>query len=94
MLERALPVELAGRRAFPRHPAHAPAPPSNEVSVAFKVNYELKKAERDRAKKAKKEAKAREREAGAASARGQEGAATQDAADPAEPGAAPSGAAT
>jgi hypothetical protein len=32
--------------------------------VAFKVNYGLKKAERDRAKKAKKEAKARERESG------------------------------
>ncbi len=32
--------------------------------MAFKVNYGLKKAERDRAKKAKKEAKARERESG------------------------------
>jgi hypothetical protein len=31
--------------------------------VAFKVNYGLKKAERDRAKKAKKEAKARDRDA-------------------------------
>jgi hypothetical protein len=30
--------------------------------VAFKVNYGLKKAERDRAKKAKKEAKARDRD--------------------------------
>ncbi len=35
--------------------------------MAFKVNYGLKKAERDRAKKAKKEAKARERESGAPS---------------------------
>ncbi len=34
--------------------------------MAFKVNYGLKKAERDRAKKAKKEAKARERDSGAA----------------------------
>ncbi len=33
--------------------------------MAFKVNYGLKKAERDRAKKAKKEAKARERDSGA-----------------------------
>ncbi len=32
--------------------------------MAFKVNYGLKKAERDRAKKAKKEAKARERDSG------------------------------
>ena len=31
--------------------------------MAFKVNYGLKKAERDRAKKAKKEAKARDRDA-------------------------------
>ena len=40
----------------------------DEVTVAFKVNYGLKKAERDRAKKAKKEAKARERDSGAAPA--------------------------
>ncbi len=33
--------------------------------MAFKVNYGLKKAERDRAKKAKKEAKARDRDAAA-----------------------------
>jgi hypothetical protein len=33
--------------------------------VAFKVNYGLKKAERDRAKKAKKEAKARDRDSAA-----------------------------
>ena len=38
--------------------------------MAFKVNYGLKKAERDRAKKAKKEAKARERDSGAAPAGG------------------------
>ena len=36
--------------------------------MAFKVNYGLKKAERDRAKKAKKEAKARERDSGIAPA--------------------------
>jgi hypothetical protein len=36
--------------------------------VAFKVNYGLKKAERDRAKKAKKEAKARDRDATASPA--------------------------
>ncbi len=33
--------------------------------MAFKVNYGLKKAERDRAKKAKKEAKARDRDSAA-----------------------------
>jgi len=38
---------------------------NDEGSVAFKVNYGLKKAERDRAKKEKKEAKARERQAAA-----------------------------
>jgi hypothetical protein len=38
---------------------------TDEVTVAFKVNYGLKKAERDRAKKAKKEAKARDRDSAA-----------------------------
>ncbi len=51
--------------------------------MAFKVNYGLKKAERDRAKKAKKEAKARERETGAAPQSGDEPASetTQDGAE-------------
>ena len=53
--------------------------------MAFKVNYGLKKAERDRAKKAKKEAKARDREAGATVQPGQDGAAPEaDAPDPAD----------
>ncbi len=51
--------------------------------MAFKVNYGLKKAERDRAKKAKKEAKAREREAGAPASHGED-TATEDSQAPSD----------
>jgi hypothetical protein len=54
--------------------------------VAFKVNYGLKKAERDRAKKAKKEAKARERDSGSPVHVGQ-GGQDEPAADSAAPDA-------
>ncbi len=53
--------------------------------MAYKVNYNFQKAERDRAKAAKKEAKAREKQA--ARTGGTEAAEPSDATQDAEPGA-------
>ena len=54
--------------------------------MVFKPNYNLQRAERDRAKQAKKEAKAREREDAAALRRKAEQDGAAPAADPEEVG--------